>query len=475
MITEITKHLGHEPTEGQLLFFQNFEKFISEPKGFSAFVLRGFAGTGKTSTMKALVKMLPTYKLKSVLLAPTGRAAKVLSGYTGKQASTIHKKIYRRKSSVDIAAGFQLTENKHKDTIFIVDESSMISGSVNDSASVSWSKDSLLDDLIKYVYEVDENCKILFIGDTAQLPPVGSELSPALNKSLLESHYGLSVFTIELTEVMRQEQASGILYNATNIRNQISENNNFTPLLKTKGFKDFFAFNGDRLEDGLQYAYDKYGMEDTLVICRSNKNANLYNQQIRARILFREEEISAGDYLMVVKNNYFWLPEEEQGFIANGELLKVTRVRREEEMHGFKFAEISVQLVDFEKQPILTVKVLMNTLTSESPALTQAEQKHLYDSVSADYADIPNKRERMNAIKSDPYFNALQIKFAYAVTCHKAQGGQWKAVFIDQGYLNEEMLNSDFLRWLYTAITRAQTEVFLVNFNNKFLDMRYEI
>lgn len=468
MNTEITKYLGHEPTEGQLQFFKKFEKFISERNEFSAFVLRGFAGTGKTSTMKALVKMLPGYKLKSVLLAPTGRAAKVLSGYTGKQASTIHKKIYRRKSAVDLAAGFQLTENKHKDTIFIVDESSMISGSLHDPAGIHWSKDSLLDDLVRYVYEADQNCKILFIGDTAQLPPVGSEMSPALSKNLLETHYGLSVHTIELTEVMRQEQASGILQNATQIRKQIADNINFVPSLRTKGFKDFFAFNGDRLGDGLQYAYDKYGMEDTLVICRSNKNANLYNQQIRGRILYREEEISAGDYLMVVKNNYFWLPEEEQGFIANGELLKVIRVRKEEEIHGFKFAEATVQLIDFEKQPTITVKVLMSTLYSESPALTQLEQKQLFDSVSADYADIPNKRERLNAIKSDPYFNALQIKFSYAVTCHKAQGGQWKAVFIDQGYLNEEMLNSDFLRWLYTAITRAQNEVFLVNFNQKF-------
>ncbi len=469
MISEIRKNLGHEPTEGQLQFFQNFELFISERGEFSAYILRGYAGTGKTSTMKAIVKLLPKYKLKSVLLAPTGRAAKVLSNYTGKSASTIHKKIYKRTSAIDLSAGFQLTENKHKDTIFIVDESSMISGSIHDSAGVHWSKESLLDDLVKYVYESDQNNKIVFIGDTAQLPPIGSEMSPALSKNLMQTQYGLKVYQQELTEVVRQEKASGILYNATNIRELIAGNINFTPSLRTKGFTDFYAINGDRLSDGLQYAYDKYGMEESLVICRSNKNANVYNQQIRARLLFREEELSAGDYLMVVKNNYFWLPEEEQGFIANGELLKVLRVRKEEEMHGFKFAEASVQLVDFESQPIITVKVLMNTLYSESPALTQAEQKQLFDSVSADYADITNKRERLNAIKSDPYFNALQIKFAYAVTCHKAQGGQWKAVFIDQGYLTEEMITSDFLRWLYTAITRAQTEVFLVNFNQKFL------
>lgn len=474
MIPEITKYLGHEPTEGQLQFFRNFERFLAEKRDFSAFILKGYAGTGKTSTMKALVKILPHYKLKSVLLAPTGRAAKVLSEYTGKQASTIHKKIYRRKSAVDIQAGFSLTENKHRDTLFIVDESSMISGSVHDSAGVHWSKDSLLDDLIKYVYEADQNCKILFVGDTAQLPPVGSEISPALSPLLLETHYGLRVISQELTEVVRQEKASGILFNATNIRTLIAENKNFSPKLTSKGFNDFYAIGGEKLEDGLQYAYQKYGMEDSLVICRSNKNANNFNQAIRARILFREEELSSGDYLMVVKNNYFWLPEEEQGFIANGELLKVTRVRKEEDIHGFRFAEASVQLVDFEKQPTITVKVLLSTLYSESPALTQAEQKQLYESVSADYADIPNKRERLNAIKSDPYYNALQIKFAYAVTCHKAQGGQWKAVFIDQGYLNDDMINSDFLRWLYTAITRAQTEVFLVNFHPKLI-MRYEV
>jgi exodeoxyribonuclease-5 len=319
------------------------------------------------------------------------------------------------------------------------------------------------------VYESDQNCKILFVGDTAQLPPVGSETSPALNAVMLEAHYGLKIFSQELTEVVRQEKASGILYNATHIRKLIAENKDFSPKLICKGFTDFYSISGEKLEDGLQYAYHKYGIEDSLVICRSNKNANNFNQAIRARILFREEEISAGDYLMVVKNNYFWLPEEEQGFIANGELLKVSRVRKEEEIHGFRFAEATVQLIDLEKQPSITVKILLSTLTSESPALTQAEQKQLFESVSADYADIPNKRERLIAIKADPYYNALQIKFSYAVTCHKAQGGQWKAIFIDQGYITDELMNSDFLRWLYTAITRAQAEVFLVNFHPKLI------
>lgn len=468
MNTEIIKYLGHEPTEGQVQFFRVFENFISDNNGFSSFILKGYAGTGKTSAMKALVKLLPKYKLKSVLLAPTGRASKVLSGYTGKSASTIHKKIYRRKSAIDPLAGFQLAENKHRDTIFIIDESSMISGTSQDFTGTPWSKNNLLDDLIRYVYEVGQNCKILFIGDTAQLPPVGSDLSPALNKQFLHSKFGLEIFSVELTEVVRQEKESGILFNATNLRKLISENKNFTPKLKVKGFKDFYSIGTEKLAEGIQYAYDKYGMEDSLVICRSNKNANIFNQQIRARILFREEEISAGDYLMVVKNNYFWLTEEEQGFIANGELIRVQRVRKEEEMHGFKFVELTVQLIDFENQPSITVKALMNTLYSESPALSQTEQKQLYDSVCADYADIENKGERMAAIKADPYYNALQIKFAYAVTCHKAQGGQWSAVFIEQGFLKEDMLNLEFLRWLYTAITRAQTEVFMVNFHEKF-------
>lgn len=438
-----------------------------EKHDFSAFILKGYAGTGKTSTMKAVVMALKEYNYQSVLLAPTGRAAKVLSKYSGKNAFTIHKKIYRMRSATEISAGFQLTENKHKRTLFIIDESSMISGSTHDGSGVHWARESILDDVIKYVYQHGNDNKILFIGDHAQLPPVGSDFSPALSKMMLETHYGLKVYEQTLTEVLRQNQDSGILMNATTLRNQIEQDALHWPSFKTKGYKDFYSITGEQLSDGIQYAYDQFGMEESLVICRSNKNANAYNQQIRARILFREEQISSGDYLMVVKNNYHWLTSDE-GFIANGEIVKVLRVRREEELHGFHFAEATIQLLDNDVEKTLTVKVMLDTLTSESPALTQAEQKKLYDAVCLDYADIPNKSERALKIKADPYFNALQIKFAYAVTCHKAQGGQWSAVFIDQGYLVEEMLNADFLKWLYTAITRAKTQVFLVNFHQKF-------
>ena len=469
MQADFEKYLGKTPSAGQAAFFKKFESFLKSDDTFSAFILRGYAGTGKTTTVKAIVAYLKTNKFKSVLLAPTGRAAKVLSNYSGESASTIHKKIYRRKSSVDILASFSLNENKHTNTIFIVDESSMISGTMNDATGAYFSRGSLLDDLVEYVYSsTTNNCRLLLVGDTAQLPPVGSDFSPALNKEMMHSQYGMRIHEHELTEVLRQEKASGILENATDLRKLIDENIIAWPQIKTKGFKDFYSITGEQLGDGINYAYDNYGMDETLVVCRSNKNANQYNQQIRSRILFREEEISAGDFLMVVKNNYYWLPPEEQGFIANGEIVRVVKVGREEEMHGFRFAEMIVQLIDFPNEPKLTVKVLIDTIYADSPSLSNEDQKKLYDSVHADYADILNKKERYEKIKADPYYNALQIKFAYAVTCHKAQGGQWKVVFIDQGYLVDEMLNLDLLRWLYTAITRASFQVFLVNFHPKF-------
>jgi exodeoxyribonuclease-5 len=465
---DFEKYLGKTPSAGQAMFFQKFEKFLKDDNTFSAFVLRGYAGTGKTTTVKAIVAYLKANKFKSVLLAPTGRAAKVLSNYSGENASTIHKKIYRRKSSVDILASFTLNENKHKDTIFIVDESSMISGTMNDSTGVYFSKGSLLDDLVEYVYSNTNNCRLLLVGDTAQLPPVGSDFSPALNKEMLHAQYGLRIYEHELTEVLRQEKASGILENATDLRELIDKNIIAWPQLKAKGYKDFYSITGEQLSDGINYAYDEYGIDETLIVCRSNKNANQYNQQIRSRILFREEEISAGDYLMVVKNNYYWLPAEEQGFIANGEIVRVVKVGREEELHGFRFADMTVQLVDLPNEPKLSVKVLIDTIYADAPSLKSEDQKKLFDSVSADYADILNKKERYEKIKADPYYNALQVKFAYAVTCHKAQGGQWKVVFVDQGYLVDDMLNLDLLRWLYTAITRASFQVFLVNFHPKF-------
>ncbi len=466
MNNSFRKYFAHEPTQDQVTLFEKVNGFLLAKDQFSCFVLRGYAGTGKTTAMSALVKMLPSYQFKSVLLAPTGRAAKVLGNYANKQAFTIHKKIYRKKSAIEFGSGFTLAPNPHKDTLFIVDEASMISGAIADGLM---GMKSLLADLIKYVYESDSNCRLIFVGDTAQLPPVGSAESPALSDTFLKQNFGLHITSCELKEVVRQEKKSGILENATQLRLQIAQENDFIPKMKTKSFKDFFYITGEKLVDGINYAYDKYGMDDTLIICRSNKNANLYNQQIRSRILFREEFISTGDYLMIVKNNYFWLPEDlEGGFIANGEIVKVIRIRNEQELHGLKFAEATLQLIDFPEQPIITAKIILDTLNADSPALTSAQQQQLYEQVQLDYVDIKNNSERLEKVKNDPYFNALQVKFSYAVTCHKSQGGQWKAVFIDQGYLTDEMMNKEFLRWLYTAVTRASEELFLINFNKDF-------
>ena len=458
----------HQPTADQVNLFGQIDRFLKSEAPNSLFVLKGYAGTGKTTSMSVLVKLLPKYQMKAILLAPTGRAAKVLGNYSQKPAYTIHKKIYRKKSAVEFGSGFSLAKNTHTDTLFIVDESSMIPGDVQEGQY--FGGNSLLSDLITYVYESDSNCKILFLGDTAQLPPVGASESPALNPTYLQDHFGLKVFSAELKEVLRQEKKSGILENATALRLQLLAENISKPSLHVKNFKDFFYITGEKLVDGINYAYDHFGMDETLIICRSNKNANLYNQQIRARILFREEFISSGDFLMVVKNNYHWLPESSDGeFIANGEIAKVIRIRNEQEMYGLKFADASLQLVDFPTQPIITAKIILDTLDSDSPALSNAQQKHLYEQVALDYADIKNKSERLAKIKTDPYYNALQVKFSYAVTCHKSQGGQWKAVFVDQGYLTDELVNKEFIRWLYTAITRASEQLFLVNFNKDFI------
>ena len=458
----------HQPTADQVNLFGQIDRFLKSEAPNSLFVLKGYAGTGKTTSMSVLVKLLPKYKMKAILLAPTGRAAKVLGNYSQKPAFTIHKKIYRKKSAVEFGSGFSLSKNTHTDTLFIVDESSMIPGDVQEGQY--FGGNSLLSDLITYVYESDSNCKILFLGDTAQLPPVGASESPALNPTYLQDHFGLKVFSAELKEVLRQEKKSGILENATALREQLLAENISKPSMQVKNFKDFFYITGEKLVDGINYAYDHFGMDETLIICRSNKNANLYNQQIRARILFREEFISSGDFLMVVKNNYHWLPESSDGeFIANGEIAKVIRIRNEQEMYGLKFADDSLQLVDFPTQPIITAKIILDTLDSDSPALSNAQQKHLYEQVALDYSDIKNKSERLAKIKTDPYYNALQVKFSYAVTCHKSQGGQWKAVFVDQGYLTDELVNKEFIRWLYTAITRASEQLFLVNFNKDFI------
>ena len=457
---DLAKLFPHLPNPQQLYLFEKLQQFILLEEEKSCFILKGYAGTGKTTAISTLIKILPKFGIKTVLLAPTGRAAKVLSQYSSKGASTIHRKIYRKKSAFSPEMHFSLAANMHQDTIFIIDEASMI---IDDPTDYSGS--SLLKDVLEYVYN-EKNNRVIFIGDTAQLPPVGSTESPALVAQHVKQ-YGLSVLEIELTQVVRQEQESGILYNATAIRELIRTEDESFPSLKTKGFNDVYRMMGDKIIEGLNYAYGKHGLENSLVICRSNKGANLFNQHIRHEILGREDELTGGDLIMVVKNNYFWLPEEREGFIANGDIGKITRVKNIHEMYGFRFAEVQVLFPDIDEEP-LTCKVLLDTLYTETPNLPYDKQKLFFEEVMKDYEDIPTKSAKMEQLRANPYFNALQIKFAYAVTCHKAQGGQWNAVFIDQGYLTEEMLNIDLLRWLYTATTRASKELFYVNFNPQF-------
>ncbi|MES2808281.1 MAG: AAA family ATPase [Bacteroidota bacterium] len=464
-INQIRQAFPHQPTDQQQQLFGLLDQFLLSDEGEECFILKGYAGTGKTTIVGALVKALRTYNYKSVLLAPTGRAAKVITAYSGRKAFTIHKRIYRKKTALNVDDSFSLADNMATNTIFIVDEASMISDQLSGN-----NRDTLLADLVKYVYN-DKNCKLLLVGDTAQLPPVGSDDSPALNEALIKASFGLTVFSYELTDVLRQQKDSGILFNATRIREMIRQEMEVIPQITTKGYKDVFRMTGERLQEGLEYAYNKYGNENALVICRSNKNANVYNQQIRARLLWREEELTGGDQIMVVKNNYFWMQGEQEqstAFIANGDIARIRKVRKIEDMYGFRFADVQIEFIDYAEDPILDCKILMDTLYTESPALPQDDQKRLYTEAMKDYDHIPNKRAKHQELKLNPYYNALQIKFGYAITCHKAQGGQWDAVFVDQGYLTDDMVNMDFLRWFYTACTRATKELFLVNFSDKF-------
>lgn len=461
----IRKAFPHQPNGQQLELFNRLHEFLLSDDGDECFILRGYAGTGKTTVLGALVKALREYKYKAVLLAPTGRAAKVITNYSGRKAFTIHKRIYRKKAALTLDDGFAIADNLASDTLFIVDEASMISDEPG-----GFNRTSLLYDLIRYVYN-DKNCKLVLVGDTAQLPPVGSESSPALDGGLMKDKFGLTVFGYELTDVLRQGKDSGILYNATRIRDITRAKEISTPKIVTKGYKDVFRMTGERLPEGLEYAYRKYGYDRTLIICRSNKSANLYNGQIRNRILYREEELTGGDQIMVVKNNYFWLQEQDESstnFIANGDIARIRKVRRIEDMYGFRFADVQIEFIDYAEDPVLDCKILLDTLYADSPALSPADQKRFYEEVMKDYEHMVNKRAMHNELKQNPYYNALQIKFAYAITCHKAQGGQWDAVFVDQGYVTDEMINMDFLRWFYTAVTRATTELFLVNFDGRF-------
>jgi exodeoxyribonuclease-5 len=457
----LSRNLGHQPTTGQLRLFNLLTDFLASQEKDRVFLLRGYAGTGKTSIVKALVKTFPSTQLKTQLLAPTGRAAKVLAAYSGQPAYTIHKRIYFTQSG-DLGMHFSLQRNLFKKTLFIVDEASMIGGENADS------EHNLLADLIEYVMSGDD-CRLMLIGDNAQLPPVGLEDSPAIDKAFLERNHYLKVTETLLDEVVRQGEDSGILWNATKIRDQLNSGENVFPNLHTKEFPDVFRITGQDLEDHLNFAFGRYGAEEVLVVTRSNKNAGLYNRQIRARIHWQEEEIANGDHLMIVRNNYFWLPEEsKQGFIANGDTAEILKLGKRYTKGNYRFADAQIRFVDYPEQAETDVRLLLNTLDSNQANLTYNEQKEIYALVEEDYMDVPLKVDRRKKLKQDPFINALQVKFAYAVTCHKAQGGQWKCVFVDQGFLQDDMLDRSFLRWLYTAVTRATERLYLVNFSKEF-------
>ncbi|MGO1649956.1 MAG: ATP-dependent DNA helicase [Sphingobacterium sp.] len=465
----LLEQFSHQATPQQDEVFSRLAEFLQTFRSDSVFVLRGYAGTGKTSIISALVNALPKIRKRTVLLAPTGRAAKVMSFYSGRTALTIHKKIYRKKNAANVDLQFSLAENTHENTLFVIDEASMIS-----NQGQTFFSQGLLQDLFRYVSS-GKNCAMMFVGDTAQLPPVGLLESPALDPDYLNREFGLHVLGYEMSDVVRQKKHSGILFNATKIRNLIRlDNQSFEysyPQFVTKGFADLFRMNGDRLIEGLHYAYDNFGLENCMVICRSNRSANLYNKHIRNQILFRDEEITGGDIVMVVKNNYYWLGEHDQtntGFIANGDMAAIKKVSNLHEMHGFRFADLDLEFLDNNQGDAVRCRVLLDSLYTDAPNLPYEQQQELYARIADDYGDIPSKRDRLDAIKKDPYYNALQLKFAYAITCHKAQGGQWPIVFIDQGYLTDEMLNTEFMRWLYTALTRATQQLFLVNFSEKF-------
>ena len=460
LIQQIKTNFPYKPTFEQENVVKKMSDFLFSRKTEELFLLKGYAGTGKTSLIGALVKTLDQLEQKCILLAPTGRAAKVFSHYAGHPAYTIHKKIYRQKSFSNEMDNFSINDNLHQHTLFIVDEASMIA---NDGLSGSmFGTGRLLDDLIQYVYS-GQGCRLMLIGDTAQLPPVGEEESPALSVDALKG-YGLEVYEAMLTEVVRQLSDSGILWNATELRRYIAEEDFFTlPIVKVEGFPDIKVMPGNELIETIGECYDRVGMDETIIVCRSNKRANIYNKGIRNTILYREEELESGDLLMVAKNNYFWTEGcKEIDFIANGDIAEVCRVRKEREMYGFRFADVTLRFPDYNDME-LEVTVLLDTLHTDSPALPKEMNDKLFYSVLEDYADITVKRERMKKMKSDPYYNALQVKYAYAVTCHKAQGGQWKRVFLDQGYMTEDMLSPDYFRWLYTAFTRATETLYLVN------------
>ena len=467
---KILQQFGFPPTQEQAHALEVFAEFLTDRDPHAVMILRGSAGTGKTTLSGAIVRTLKEIRQKVMLLAPTGRAAKVFSLNSGSPAYTIHRRIYREKSFSGVEGQFNLNDNLYTDTLFMVDEASMIANM--GLGGMSFGSGCLLDDLVHFVYQ-GRNDRLLLIGDKAQLPPVGEEESPALHAAMLEG-YGLKVYECDLNEVLRQSEESGILYNATMIRQMITHDDiTQLPKIHFAGYSDIKQMPGDELIESLAYSYHHVGLDDTIVVTRSNKRANIFNQGIRNMVLDREEELSQGDILMIVKNNYYWMEEERKSnnklqsneipaFLANGDRAKVLKVRRRIDLYGFRFATLLLQFPDYGNYE-LEATVLLDTLTSEAPALTHEQQEQLFHQIEEDYQDIPLKTDRMKAIRQNQFFNALQVKFAYAVTCHKAQGGQWAHVYVDQGYMTDDMLNPDYIHWLYTAFTRATEMLYLVN------------
>lgn len=475
---QILQQFGFPPTPEQAQALDVFVQFMTDSNPHAVMILRGSAGTGKTSLSGAIVRTLRAVRQKVMLLAPTGRAAKVFSLNSGMPAYTIHRRIYREKAFAGVDGQFNLNDNLYTDTLFMVDEASMIANL--GLGGTTFGSGCLLDDLIHFVYQ-GRNDRLLLIGDKAQLPPVGEEESPALSAAMLQG-YGLSVYECDLNEVVRQSQQSGILFNATRIRQMITHDDiTQLPKIRFSGFSDIREMPGAELIEALGDSYHQVGLDDTIVVTRSNKRANIFNQGIRNMVLDREEELESGDMLMIVKNNYYWMEEERKkikeseerkvqsnelpAFLANGDRAKVMKVSRRIDLYGFHFATLLLKFPDYDNYE-LEATVLLDTLTSEAPALTHDQQEQLFHKIEEDYQDIPLKADRMKAIRQDPYFNALQVKFAYAVTCHKAQGGQWSHVYVDQGYMTDEMLTPDYIHWLYTAFTRATEMLYLVNWPN---------
>lgn len=464
LVYQILQDFGFEPTQDQRNALHIFARFMTDRSENAAMILRGSAGTGKTSLAGAIVRAVNRLRIKVSLLAPTGRAAKVFSLNAGLAASTIHRKIYREKAFNGADGQFQLNNNMFRDMLFMVDEASMISLS---QSNTTFGSGRLLDDLVQYVYSSGANCRLLLIGDKAQLPPVGEQESPALRADVLKA-YGLQVYECDLNEVLRQSQHSGILWNATAIRKMITYNTaTQLPQIHLKGFADISIVQGNELIESLASSYSAVGMDETMVITRSNKRANIFNQGIRNTILGREEELTTGDLVMVVKNKYLEKDRNTDiSFIANGDHAVVRRVRNIRELYGFRFADVALEFPDYNNTELDTV-VVLDTLTTEAPALTHEQNNKLFQSVMEDYADVPRKADRMKQLREDEYFNAMQIKFGYAVTCHKAQGGQWAHIYLDQGYMTDEMLTPDYIHWLYTAFTRATEHLYLVNWSQK--------